>query len=290
MGLGRLLVLAAAVGLFAMAGHAAEKKPPKLETLMKKKLVQSQSVLEGVVKQDFDKIIKHAEELIEISKKAEWKVLKTPLYQMYTDEFRRNAEELVANARKKNVEAAALSYVDMTLTCVKCHKHVREKRMAACGVTVGSPLANCFTAFQKESAMFEPFFDSLRKMTEVNLQTQQEMFKRWASLWPGLQGPSAGNFAEQAQAFQKKWAETVAELTKRQCQTQQEQFAAGMRQIEQVFQFANVKDVAEMARKPWSCGRRPSSCCSRPPRSRFATSRPPSPSGPSCSPRPPDTV
>ena len=37
---------------------------------------------------------------------------------------------LVENARKKNLDAAALNYVDMTLTCVKCHNHVREIRMA----------------------------------------------------------------------------------------------------------------------------------------------------------------
>jgi hypothetical protein len=73
---------------------------------------------------------KHAEGLLIISKQAEWKALKTPLYEVYSNEFRRKAEGLIENAKKKNVDAAALSYVDLTLTCVKCHKHVREKRMA----------------------------------------------------------------------------------------------------------------------------------------------------------------
>ena len=30
--------------------------------------------------------------------------------------------------KKRNLDAAALNYVDMTLLCVKCHKHVREVR------------------------------------------------------------------------------------------------------------------------------------------------------------------
>ncbi|HZY84486.1 MAG TPA: hypothetical protein VFE78_06630 [Gemmataceae bacterium] len=109
-------------------GRAAP--PDKVQELMRRKLVQSQKVLEGVAVQDFDLIVKHAEGLLIISKQAEWKVLKTPLYEVYSNEFRRNAEELIENAKKKNVDAAALSYVDLTLTCVKCHKHVREKRMA----------------------------------------------------------------------------------------------------------------------------------------------------------------
>jgi hypothetical protein len=127
----RLAVFALALCLLPLSGEAREqkKKSPTLEALMKKKLTQAQKVLEGIALQDYDTIGKHAKELVEISKQAEWKVLKTPLYQIYMNEFRLTAEELVANAKKKNVDAAALSYVNMTLTCVKCHKHVREKRM-----------------------------------------------------------------------------------------------------------------------------------------------------------------
>jgi hypothetical protein len=101
-----------------------------VQELMQRKLVESQKVLEGIALQDFDKIADHAQELIVISKKTQWRVLDTPLYELYSDDFRRSAADLVRNARKKNVDAAALSYVDLTLTCVKCHKHVREKRMA----------------------------------------------------------------------------------------------------------------------------------------------------------------
>ena len=122
-----LIALAALACVPAPNGRAAP--PDKAQELMRKKLAQSQKVLEGIAVQDFDLIAKHAEELLVISKQAEWKVLKTPLYEVYSNEFRRNAEELIENAKKKNVDAAALSYVDLTLTCVKCHKHTREVRM-----------------------------------------------------------------------------------------------------------------------------------------------------------------
>jgi len=47
---------------------------------------------------------------------------------LYSNEFRRNAASLVQKAKEKNLDGAALAYVDMTLTCVKCHKHMRETR------------------------------------------------------------------------------------------------------------------------------------------------------------------
>jgi hypothetical protein len=122
-----LLLLAAIPGL---SGHgAAPKGPDRVSDLMKKKLAHAQKVLEGVAVKDFDMIARNAEELILISQEAEWKVLKTPRYQVYSNDFRRNAEALIKNSKDENLDAAALAYVDLTLTCVKCHKYVREERM-----------------------------------------------------------------------------------------------------------------------------------------------------------------
>jgi hypothetical protein len=95
--------------------------------------------------------------------------------------------------------------------------------------------------------MFDRIFDSFRKATEINVQMQQELFKRWAALWPGAAAPPAGT--DLAQAFPKKWAETVNELVKRQHDTQQEMFAAGIKQMEEVFQLAEVKDVEALRTK-----------------------------------------
>jgi hypothetical protein len=112
-------------GLGTMSGHAQEDKT---KDLMKKKLQHSQKVLEGIATNDFDAIAKNADELIIISKAAEWTVLKTPEYEMYSNDFRRTCGDLAQKARAKNIDGAALAYVDLTLTCVKCHKHVREVR------------------------------------------------------------------------------------------------------------------------------------------------------------------
>src|SRR5262245_29196101 len=96
--------------------------------------------------------------------------------------------------------------------------------------------------------MFEMVFESLKKATEVSLQTQQEAFKRWAGLWPGAQ-LTPGPFAEQAQKFQKKWAEFYEEVLKKQREALAAQFQNGLKYIEDGFRLAETKDPAELRAK-----------------------------------------
>ena len=101
----------------------------KVSELMRKKLQHAQKVLEGIALNDFDKILEHADGLMQVSKEVEWKVVKTPRYEVQSNEFRRAVEILQEKATQKNLDGAALGYVELTLTCVKCHKYVREARM-----------------------------------------------------------------------------------------------------------------------------------------------------------------
>jgi hypothetical protein len=123
------IVLALLLGIPTLSGHGGEpKKDDKLHDLMQRKLAASQKVLEGIALGDFDKIGKQADELIQVSKQTEWRVLKTPQFELHSNDFRRVADNLAKDAKDKNLDGAALSYVELTLTCVKCHKHVRGIR------------------------------------------------------------------------------------------------------------------------------------------------------------------
>jgi hypothetical protein len=113
-----------------VSGHDDSKE---LRDLMQRKLKASQRVLEGIALNNFEQIARNAEELILISKDTEWKVVKTPMYELHSNEFRRNADMLVRAAKDRNLDAAALAYVDMTLNCVRCHRYVREVRMTNLG-------------------------------------------------------------------------------------------------------------------------------------------------------------
>ncbi len=104
-------------------------KPTKVTELMHEKLKYAQNVLEGIALNDFDKIADNADELMNVSKQAEWVVVKTPQYEMFSNQFRRSVESMAKNAKAKNLDGATLDYMDLTMTCVKCHKYVREERM-----------------------------------------------------------------------------------------------------------------------------------------------------------------
>jgi hypothetical protein len=107
--------------------------PPKADdtaAIMQKKLAHAQKLLEGVALADLDKIGEHAKELAILSKQAEFKVLKTPQYELHANEFRRALDDIQRGVKQKNLDAATLGYVDLTMSCVRCHKHVREVRIA----------------------------------------------------------------------------------------------------------------------------------------------------------------
>jgi hypothetical protein len=122
-----LTVLLLIASIPVVSGHGAG--PKKVSEIMQLKLKHAQKVLEGLAIKEFKKIRDSADELLFLTKEEEWKVISTADYENYSNEFRRNLQGLIKNAKDENLDGCALSYVDMTLTCVKCHKHVRDVRM-----------------------------------------------------------------------------------------------------------------------------------------------------------------
>ncbi|HZZ78661.1 MAG TPA: hypothetical protein VFE62_09090 [Gemmataceae bacterium] len=101
------------------------------QQLMIEKLQNSQKLLEGIAMGKFDKIEKHANELVRISKTAEWLANKQPRYQQFSNEFQQAAENIASKARAKNMDGVTLAYFDLTRSCVRCHQYLREVRDAS---------------------------------------------------------------------------------------------------------------------------------------------------------------
>ena len=120
---------------FTPASPAQDKAkpavPPKKPTVMQRKLVFAQKVLEGLAKEDYEKIQTNADGLIECVKEVTWKLNDTEKYVLYSNDFLRRVENLKKAAKAKNIDAAALAYVDMTLTCVKCHQYLRDEGISS---------------------------------------------------------------------------------------------------------------------------------------------------------------
>jgi hypothetical protein len=123
-----------AVGAVGTVQSQEKKQPEKLSESAKKvmvmKLKHSQTLLEGLALADFKKISANAEELIQLTNKEEWQVIKTLKYELFSNEFRRTAETILQKAKEKNIDGATLGYMDMTMSCVRCHQYVREVRGA----------------------------------------------------------------------------------------------------------------------------------------------------------------
>lgn len=104
-------------------------KPGKKPSIMEKKLSAAQKILEALALNNFPQIKENAELLNDLSKQAAWKLIDTPRYEQYSEEFQRVTLKMANHAKEKNLDAVALEYVDMTLLCVKCHQHTREVRI-----------------------------------------------------------------------------------------------------------------------------------------------------------------
>jgi hypothetical protein len=70
--------------------------------------------------------------------------------------FRRHVNSLVKAAKDRNLDAATLGYVRMTMSCVDCHKLVRGKLVASAGglrattLAAGPPLDLTVSASRQE--------------------------------------------------------------------------------------------------------------------------------------------
>jgi predicted CopG family antitoxin len=95
--------------------------------------------------------------------------------------------------------------------------------------------------------MFEQVVENLCKVTDSTIQMQQDVFKKLVSLWPTV--PSTSAAIAEPLALQKKGLEIVGEIFKKECETLETQFSAGLRNIEEAFHLVKAKDPEEFRSK-----------------------------------------
>jgi hypothetical protein len=130
-------VLAVAVAVVAIApappllGEDDDAaRPNAVAAFMRAKLGHSQHVLEGLTMADFDLIARGAQELSLASQDSNWQVLQTVDYARQSGEFRRSCDRLHRAAKEKNLDGAALAWMEVMMHCVQCHKYVRDEQDA----------------------------------------------------------------------------------------------------------------------------------------------------------------
>jgi len=119
--------ISAALAAAALAEEPAPK-PDAVADFMRAKLGHSQHVLEGLALEDYDLIARGAQELALASQASSWQVLQTEEYARQSAEFRRSCDTLRGTAKARNLDGAALAWMEVTMKCVQCHKYVRDQK------------------------------------------------------------------------------------------------------------------------------------------------------------------
>jgi hypothetical protein len=123
-------LLASMILAFLFAGtkstYPQVEKESGVKEAMRQKVAYSQQVLIGITLEDYGLIANNAGKLVELSNKTNWYSRQVPEYELFLNEFRRNAQQLKEAGQRKNMDAASLAYVQMTLSCVSCHNFIRK--------------------------------------------------------------------------------------------------------------------------------------------------------------------
>jgi len=117
----------------AAAPPVQEVVPPEKarsnQLLMRDKLAYATKALEGLSMEDYSKIAEAGNMMGIISRAAAWHVIPTDRYSVLSKNFQEQSRDLERHAKEKNLDAAALDYTRITLTCVQCHAYIRDNRI-----------------------------------------------------------------------------------------------------------------------------------------------------------------
>ena len=140
-GLARLLSFA--VGALALTAclmpTPVTAQTPQLKRLMQQKLEHSQAILAAVVTSNWSELERHSLAMERLTNEPAWAVLRTPEYGRFSQEFVRAVQDLIDAATRRDLEAAPLGYVSLTLSCVQCHRYVARARIAQFNLPGGKP-------------------------------------------------------------------------------------------------------------------------------------------------------
>lgn len=93
---------------------------------MQKKMQYSENILAGLAKADFAAIEKNAASMNSLSQIEGWVRGNTPEYKRQLAAFRSANRNLIRLSQDQDLDGAALSFMQLTMTCVQCHKMIRD--------------------------------------------------------------------------------------------------------------------------------------------------------------------
>ena len=117
----------------AKAPKKDEKATPErkgLSIFMRMKLEASQKILAGLALEDYELIQEGAATLEEMSTAEKWRVTNDPFFREHSADFQKIAKRLAKNAKEGKLEGSALTWMEVTMQCIECHKWTRANLIA----------------------------------------------------------------------------------------------------------------------------------------------------------------
>lgn len=101
-------------------------KPQEFSFWMTAKLKESQEIFAALTEADFQTIAESASTLKTLNKVEGFVRKRDPAYRIQLRSFEFAVDEIQAQANKENIEGVVLGFNQLTLSCVHCHKQLRD--------------------------------------------------------------------------------------------------------------------------------------------------------------------
>ncbi len=98
----------------------------KFDFWMNVKLVESQKLFAALAQADFPTLLESGQRLKAVSSLEGFVRRKTPGYRTQLKTFEFSVDEILRQAGKENIEGVTLGFQQLTLSCVNCHKQLRQ--------------------------------------------------------------------------------------------------------------------------------------------------------------------
>jgi hypothetical protein len=100
-----------------------------MQIFMRQKLDFSRGLMEGMVLERFDLIVKNTVQLRKMNQTNVWIQTTNALYIEKMTNYQARLDQLFIVANDRDVEATSLAYGNVVKSCVECHRVVRKEQL-----------------------------------------------------------------------------------------------------------------------------------------------------------------
>jgi hypothetical protein len=98
------------------------------------------------------------------------------------------------------------------------------------------------------SQLFEEVFANMRKATEANLKMQQEVFRQWTTMWPGIPTPQS-IWIDKMRDFQRQWSNTISDMARKHRDAVDRQYQAALESLDAALRVSESTNPEEARRR-----------------------------------------